>query len=329
MWTAALLTLRTGMAGRSRPGCTMVRAQLYASRVRSVAPEARTARRRTLKEIVMAPAGDSAFNLGKGALAGASAIGLGALCFYGLGMSKGIGAVDKAALWPPIVKERIRSTYLYLGGGLLLTAASAVAVSRRPRLLAMMTSNSLLAIGCTFAAMIGSGALCRSLPYSDDRFVGKHLAWALHAGIMGAVVAPLCFLGGPLLVRAAWYTAGVIGGLSIVAACAPSDKFLNMTGPLAIGLGVVFVSSLGSMFLPPATALGAGLYSMSLYGGLILFSLFLLYDTQKIIEAAEMHPTYSLQPYDPINRSLGVYMDTLNIFIRIATILAGGGSKRR
>jgi hypothetical protein len=41
------------------------------------------------------------------------------------------------------------------------------------------------------------------------------------------------------------YTAGVVGGLSTVAACAPSDKFLNMGGPLAIGFGVVFASSIG------------------------------------------------------------------------------------
>lgn len=37
----------------------------------------------------------------------------------------------------------------------------------------------------------------------------------------------------------------MVGGLSTVAVCAPSDKFLTMGGPLAIGLGVVFVSSLG------------------------------------------------------------------------------------
>lgn len=32
--------------------------------------------------------------------------------------------------------------------------------------------------------------------------------------------------------------------------CAPSEKFLNMGGPLAIGLGVVFVSSLGRCYNP-------------------------------------------------------------------------------
>lgn len=62
---------------------------------------------------------------------------------------------------------------------------------------------------------------------------------------MGAVIAPLTLLGGPLILRAALYTAGVVGGLSTVAMCAPSEKFLNMGGPLAVGFGVVFVASLG------------------------------------------------------------------------------------
>lgn len=103
--------------------------------------------------------------------------------------------------------------------------------------------------------------------------------------------------------RAAVYSAGVIGGLSTVAVCAPSDKFLYMGGPLAIGLGVVFASSVAGMFLAPTTALGAGLASMSLYGGLLLFSGFLLYDTQRIIRRAETHPhdSFAMQPYDPVN----------------------------
>lgn len=69
----------------------------------------------------------------------------------------------------------------------------------------------------------------------------------LWLGVMGAVVAPLAFLGGPLLIRAAWYTAGIVGGLSTVAMCAPSEKFLNMGGPLGIGLGFVLASSIGKI----------------------------------------------------------------------------------
>jgi growth hormone-inducible transmembrane protein len=176
--------------------------------------------------------------------------------------------------------------------------------------------------------MIGSGMVARSIPYTPG-LGAKQFAWMTHAAIMGAVIAPLAFVGGPIILRAAWYTAGIVGGLSTVAVCAPSEKFLTMGAPLAMGLGVVFAASLGSMFLPPTTALGAGLYSISLYGGLLLFSGFLLYDTQKIVKRAENTPLSGGYAYDPINNSINIFMDTLNIFIRIVSILAGGGNRRK
>lgn len=55
------------------------------------------------------------------------------------------------------------------------------------------------------------------------------------------------------------------------------------------------------MFLPPTTVAGATLYSVAIYGGLVLFSMFLLYDTQKVIKRAELVPAYGVQKYDPIN----------------------------
>ena len=104
--------------------------------------------------------------------------------------------------------------------------------------------------------------------------------------------------GGPLLARAAVYTGITVGGLCAIAACAPNDKFLNMGGALSIGLGVMIVTSLGSFFLPATSAAIPIIHSISLYGGTILFSGFVLYDVQKIILAAEQ--VYLLVPYDPI-----------------------------
>uniref|UniRef100_A0A8C1LHD3 Growth hormone inducible transmembrane protein n=1 Tax=Cyprinus carpio TaxID=7962 RepID=A0A8C1LHD3_CYPCA len=288
-------------------------------------------RSKTAKDQAFQPATDTAIkidSMGRIVLAGGAAVGLGALCYYGLGMSNEMGAIEKAVIWPQYVKDRIHSTYLYFAGSVGLTALSAVAVSRTPALMGLMMRGSWLAIGATFAAMIGAGMLVRSISYEHSP-MPKHLAWALHAGVMGAVIAPLTLLGGPLMVRAAWYTAGIVGGLSTVAMCAPSEKFLSMGGPLAVGFGVVFASSLGSMFLPPTSAFGAGLYSVAVYGGLVLFSLFLLYDTQKVIKRAETHPLYGVQKYDPINACMGIYMDTLNIFMRLVMILANGGGNRR
>ena len=70
--------------------------------------QSHAARRKGLRETVMAPAGGTAMSMGQGALAGASALGLGALAFYGLGLSNEMGTVDKAVLWPQEVKNRIR-----------------------------------------------------------------------------------------------------------------------------------------------------------------------------------------------------------------------------
>ena len=97
------------------------------------------------------------------------------------------------------------------------------------------------------------------------------------------------------------------------------------------------------MFASPASAIGAGLHSIYMYGGLVLFGGFVLYDTQRIIHSAEKSPTY-----DPVNmyvsctasppyfytvyfccRSMGIYMDTINIFIRILMLMMGSGNRRK
>uniref|UniRef100_A0A8C6RQ81 Growth hormone-inducible transmembrane protein n=1 Tax=Nannospalax galili TaxID=1026970 RepID=A0A8C6RQ81_NANGA len=232
------------------------------------------------------------------------------LCNYGLGMSE-IGAIEKAVIWPQYVKDRIHSTYMYLAGSIGLTALSALAATRTPALRNFMMRGSWVTIGATFAAMIGAGMLLQSILH-DQSPGPKHLAWKLHSGVMGAVVAPLTIL-------AAWYAAGIMGDLSTVAMCAPSEKFLNVG---VVGLGLV-VSSLGSVSLPSSTVAGA------MYGGLVLFSMFFLYDTQKVIRRAEITPAYGVQKYDPIDSMLGIYMDTLNIFMRVATTLATGSNRKK
>lgn len=262
--------------------------------------------------------------IGQMAAAGASALGLGAMAFYGLGFSNKEGALERSAVWPQYIKDRVSSTYQYFGASIGITAASAWAVANNAPLMRIATSGGLMFMFGSIAALVGSSMLVRSLPYEQGKFNSKNMAWIFHSGLLGGLIAPVSLLGGPIVMKAAMYTAGIVGGLSLIAATAPSEKFLNMGGPLAIGLGVVFASSIGSAFLPPTTKLGLSLYSMSLYGGLILFSMFLLYDTQKIVKKAETQ-----MQFDPINESVGIFMDTVNIFIRMATIFANGGNRRK
>jgi hypothetical protein len=63
----------------------------------------------------------------------------------------------------------------------------------------------------SLAAIIATGIIVQKIDYTTSP-LAKHLAWAAHCSVLGAILAPLCFMGGPALMRAAWYTAGVVGG---------------------------------------------------------------------------------------------------------------------
>lgn len=270
--------------------------------------------------------------VGQIAVAGGAVLGLGALCYYGLGMSNEPGAIDRVVVWPQYVRDRVRDTYMYFGVSCAAAAASAVAVFRSPlghRFFALCSRHPIMSTVGILVGLVGTGQAMMAIPYSPG--VGaKQMMWLLNCGMLGLAVAPIGALGGAIAIRAAWYTAGIIGGLSTVAVCAPSDKFLNWAGPLGIGLGGVFVASIGSAFLPATSTLGLSLYSISLYGGLLLFSAFLLYDTQKVVHKAETHPNmWGVVPYDPINMSHHIVLDAVNIFIRVAQILAMGGGRRK
>jgi len=272
------------------------------------------------------------------------------LCYYGAGLGTGVSAMERSHLWPDFVRERLRSTYAYLAGGLAVTAGAGYSVSRMPALLTLTAQPTLMVMLGSIALIIATGAVVRSIDYHQSG-VAKHAAWLIHCGVLGAVLAPMCMLGGPVLARAAWYTAGVVAGLSATAMCAPSEKFLNMAAPLAMGLGVVFTASIGTFFFPAHTALGAGLASIVVYGGLVLFSAFLLYDTQRVLREAERgnvatsdqvsyggnrtgsyyggYDMLGRSSFDPINAQLSIYLDVLNIFIRIAMLMGMSGGQRR
>ena len=83
-----------------------------------------------------------AFEIGRGAVAGGAALGLGALCFYGLSYDAN-SVSTKSMLWPEYVKERVRSTYGYFGGGLAITAATAASIFRSPAAMNLVARNSI------------------------------------------------------------------------------------------------------------------------------------------------------------------------------------------
>lgn len=108
-----------------------------------------------------------------------------------------------------------------------------------------------------------------------------------------------------------------MGGLGAVAWNAPSEQFLMMGGALACGLGGLLGVSLISMFYPASPAL----WSIQMYGGIGLFSLFTLYDTQMMLHRAKTQ-----KQYDPIRSAVSIYLDAVNLFVRFAAIM---GNRKR
>jgi FtsH-binding integral membrane protein len=137
-----------------------------------------------------------------------------------LGFSNEAGILEKSAIWPKYVRERISSTFQYLGGGIGFTAAAAYAVTRSPALMNLAMRNSMMAMIGSMVLIVGSGMIVRSMPYEQGGPLGaKHLAWAAHAALLGGMIAPLSLYGGPLLMTAAMYTAVSVVKFKIIRFC--------------------------------------------------------------------------------------------------------------
>ena len=243
------------------------------------------------------------------------------------------------------VQRRLRGCYGYVAASLAGTAVAAGAIFRSGLAYRLMAMNPMvvgigsmigiigaLSFPLTFnqwqqyaqflmVSIIGTMMLTRSIDYHTSP-VAKHLALASFVGMQALMMAPLAALGGPLLLRAAVATAAIVGAVSLTAATAPSQAYLSMGAPLSIGFGLIFASSLGSMFFPGIPLL----YNIVLYGGLALHGGMLFYRTQGIIDGATHHPQAR---FDPINDSLGIYIDSIAIFWRLAMIMQGGGGSRK
>lgn len=98
------------------------------------------------------------------------------------------------------------------------------------------------------------------------------------------------------------YAGVVIGGLTTVAVCAPNHPFQPIHKPLLYAQGIVLIASVASMMLPPTTIIGAAVFSLTVYGGLFVFSGLLICDTQCIIYQAGGFPPLESQQFDPIFR---------------------------
>jgi len=114
----------------------------------------------------------------------------------------------------------------------------------------------------------------------------------------------------------------VFGCFSACALFAERRSYLYLGGMLSSALSLLVVLSFLNMFFR-STAFA----NVSVYFGLMLFSGFIIFDTQLMVERAERgHMDY-------VSDALQLFLDFVNIFVRILIILAknrdGNNNKRR
>lgn len=213
--------------------------------------------------------------------------------------------------------RRTRDTMVYFSGGLALTSALTGAMLRSPTILkySMGWGSLLLTIPGTMFCMYQM----YTTPPLPENALAKHVYWTGFNALIAFSLVPLIASSHLLAVRDAFIvTSGALAGLGLVASNARDDAFLGMSGFLGAGLGGIAVIGIANIFMK-----SNALFNVWLYGGLALFLAYVLYDMKEVQLRAKRAPYF-----DPMSESIKVYLDFVNIFVRILMIMNGRRDKK-
>ncbi|RQM08358.1 hypothetical protein DH86_00002606 [Scytalidium sp. 3C] len=229
---------------------------------------------------------------------------------------------------PPYERSYLNDTFMHTGLGIGIIGLSARAMYQSGFIYRLMATNPWIVMIGGMALSVGTMMGTRAI--SPDNYIPKYGMWAAFNATQGAFVAPLLFMAPPALIaRAGLYTLAMMGSISFVGATAKQEKYLYLGGPLLAGVALVAVSGFAPLVLP-ATAVRTLAFTENiwLYGGLAVFGGFTLYDVQKILHHARMAERGIIRK-DPVNESISLELDFLNIFIRMVQILMMQQNRRK
>jgi FtsH-binding integral membrane protein len=247
------------------------------------------------------------------ALAG---IGIGGLAFLMWNLNRGHTEHVRSMLAigqrvpEDVALQRTKDTMQYFTGGLFATSLITALMLRSPRLIQYSSNltSLLIAIPANFFFIYK----IHSTPYTKENTTIKHFYYGGFIAATSFTLLPLIYASELIAIRDAFIlTSGVMGGMGLVAMNSKDDAFLSMGGILGAGLGGLVAIGLANLFLK-----SHALYQVSVFGGLALFTALTLYDMKLIQAKARVSPYF-----DPMSQSLSVYLDFINIFVRLLAIL--------
>lgn len=209
----------------------------------------------------------------------------------------------------PDVRRHLTKVYGTLMAGMGFAAAGSVAGTLAP--------------GLAAAGFIGSFVAIIGLIFVDrSRVTFRQNLFLAITAMMGMSLGPMLAASAPGVIFAAGLgTSAIFGGFTLAALRAKRRSMLMLGGPLMGGLLLLVGISLSSMVLPlfgvTSPAILGALHNINLYGGLALFSLFISYDTQAMIES------YKMGNDDHVSPALDMFLNVFNIFVRLLQIFRG------
>jgi FtsH-binding integral membrane protein len=214
--------------------------------------------------------------------------------------------------------QRTKDTLLYFSGSIALTSAMTVLMLRSPTVLRY--SYGMAPVLMTIPASMFCLYKMYTLPPAPQNSTTKHLFWLGFNACIAFSLVPIISVSELLVIRDAFLlTSGTFAGLGLVAANSRDDAFLGMSGFLGAGLGGLTAIAIANIFLK-----SNALFNIWLYGGLALFLGMTMYDMKEVQNRAK-RSIY----FDPMSQSVGIYLDFVNIFIRLLMILQNRKNNRK
>ncbi|OKL56386.1 hypothetical protein UA08_08333 [Talaromyces atroroseus] len=228
---------------------------------------------------------------------------------------------------PVYERQYLNETFMHTGLGLGIIAIAARALHTSGWSIRLMSSSPWAVVGLGLVASIGT--MYGTMYTPPENYMLKYALWTGFNVTQAALLSPLMFLSPALLARAGLYTVGMMGSIAFVGATAKQEKYLYLGAPLLAGVAVVALSGLAPLVLP-VTATRTLMWSerIWLYGGLAVFGGFTLYDIQRILYHARLAER-GLVRRDPVNESVSLELDFINIFVRMVQILGMQRNNRR
>lgn len=225
------------------------------------------------------------------------------------GVPNPLGALLNMTPLDSVLQKHLRKVYTSLGGLTLFCALGAYAQMQAG------ISLQFLSVLLTFGTLM----YFHSLPsHSPQRRPLFYAFGFLEGWTLGPLMSLLMEIDPSIVFTSALAAAAVFVSLSVSAFFAKRRSYMYLGGVLLAGLSSMIVVEFVTMFVLREFG-----FKLQLYFGLLLFVGFTLFDSQMIVERAHAGVR------DDLKDALTLFMDLLQIFVRLAIIMARNAESKK